>query len=105
VNQVSGLYIDLGDALEHDSEAYHSIGALIEKQRDRANSTDISRRLRILWITARLDKLLAHSTDRQLGDLMGCVLERFGMFEPEFAICYHARRRLLLTTAEEKPSI
>jgi hypothetical protein len=42
-----------------------------------------------------LDESLSHCTNHEIGDLMLIVQERFCIFQPEFAICYHARGRLL----------
>jgi len=50
-----------------------------------------------------LDDRLAGCTDHEIGELMDVVLERFGIFEPEFAICYHAIRRLICSVAEDLP--
>ena len=85
--------------MEHRSED-RVVRALIEKQRRLVNSDNPAERLRILWIAAMLDRRLAHCTDRQLGELMILVQERFGIFEPEMAVCHHARRRLLRSIRE-----
>jgi hypothetical protein len=42
-----------------------------------------------------LDEWIAGCTDHEIGELMNLVQERFGIFEPEMAVCHHARRRLL----------
>jgi hypothetical protein len=81
--------------LEERSEANRIIRVLIEKQRDLSSSTDVVKRFRTLWIIAMLEERLAGCTDREIGELMDVVLERFGIFEPEMAISEHARRRLL----------
>jgi hypothetical protein len=80
--------------LERWSEDW-AIRALIEKQRSLVRSDNPEERSRTLWIAAMLDEVLAHCTDRQLGGLMILVQERFGIFEPEFALCHHVRGRLL----------
>jgi len=77
------------------------VRALIEKQRRLVNSDNPIERLRILWIAALLDQRLAGCTDNEIGELMDVVLERFGIFEPEFPICYHAKKRLLLRGGRE----
>ena len=38
---------------------------------------------------------LARCADHEIGELLTLVQERFHIFEPEFAICHHAIRRLL----------
>ena len=78
------------------SHLYRVICALIDKQRSLANSTDFSVRFRTLWTAALLDKRLKQCTDSEIGSLLGIVQDRFQIFEPEFAILYHAQRRLLL---------
>ena len=40
-----------------------------------------------------VDKRLKQCTDREVGDLMRFVQERFGLFEAEFAICHHAQTK------------
>jgi hypothetical protein len=79
----------------HWSEADGVVRALIERQRRLANSDYLSERLRILWVATMLDERLAGCADHELGELMNVVQERFGIFEPEMAVCHHARRRLL----------
>lgn len=81
--------------LEHRSEAELAVRTLIREQRRLANSIKISERLRILWVAARLDQQLARCSDREIGELMVVVQERFGIFEVEMALCHHARKRLL----------
>ena len=80
--------------MEERSEANRIIRVLIEKQRDLSSSTDIVKRFRGGSLPM-LDERLAGCTDREIGELMDVVLERFGIFEPEMAISEHARRRLL----------
>jgi hypothetical protein len=57
--------------------------------------------LRILWIAALLDEQLACCSEGEIGELMAIVRGRFHIFEPEFGICEHAQRRLLLRTIKE----
>jgi len=59
-------------------------------------SSDPVERFHTLWIAALLDEYLTQCTDRQIGELLIFVQERFRIFEPEFAICHHAKKRLLL---------
>jgi hypothetical protein len=84
--------------LKHESAADRVIRALIERQRRLVNSDYLSERLRIFWLAALLDERLADCTDRQIAELMDYVLERFGIFEPEMAVCRHARHRLFRST-------
>jgi hypothetical protein len=76
------------------------IRALIDRQRRLERSTNLSTRFRTLWIAALLDKTLKQCTDHEIGQLMLIVQDRFGLFEPEFALCYHAGRRLLRSTGK-----
>jgi hypothetical protein len=87
--------------LEHWSEA-DSVRALIEKQRRLVNSDNPAERLRILWIAALLDQRLSGCTDHEIAELMNLVQEQFGIFDPEMAVCEHARRRLLLRSIRER---
>jgi hypothetical protein len=87
--------------VEQESELHRAIHAFIERQRRFANSTNFAMRFRTLWIAATLDEHLAQCTDLEIGDLTLIVQERFGIFEPEFALCHHARKRLLLRIPKE----
>lgn len=82
--------------MEHESAELRVVHTLIDKQRKLLGSTDLAERLHILWIAALLDKRLSQCTDRQIGELLVLVEDRFAIFEPEFGICHHAKRRLLL---------
>jgi hypothetical protein len=88
--------------LEHESELQRVIRALIQEQRMLVTSTNVWERFGVLWIAALLDKRLKQCTDHEVGELMVIVQGRFGLFEPEFAVCYHARQRLLLGSAKER---
>jgi len=48
-----------------------------------------------------LDRQLARCSDREIGSLLSFVQDRFHIFEPEFAICRHAQRSLLLRNIKE----
>jgi hypothetical protein len=74
---------------------------LIEKQRRLVRSDKPAERSRTLWIAAMLDERLAGCTDHEIGQLMILVQERFGIFEPEIAVCDHAKKRLLLRGGRE----
>ena len=78
------------------SELHRVISDLIHEQRRLANSPHLAERFRIFWTAADLDKRLRQCTDREIAQLMVVVQDRFHIFEPEFALCYHAQRRLLL---------
>ena len=95
------VYFTWAHLLERSSYADKVVSALIEKQRRLVNSTDLDERLQTLWIAARLDKALAKCTDHEIGALLSLVEERFAIFEPEFGLCEHARRRLLLRGIRE----
>jgi hypothetical protein len=72
--------------LEHGSELYEVIRALIQGQRHLLTSTNISMPFRTLWTAALLDEFLSHCTNHEIGDLIGIVQGRFAIFEPEFAL-------------------
>jgi hypothetical protein len=91
----------VGRFLKSNSDLDKVVRALIQEQRKLASSTNFAVRFRILWTAALLDKRLTQCTDPQIGELLVLVQERFGIFEAEFGICHHARRRLLLRIAKE----
>ncbi len=78
------------------------IRALIEKQQKLLSSTNPWQGFGTLWTAALLDEYLAKCTDGEIGDLMLIVQDRFHLFEPEFAICHHAGRKLMLPNAKEQ---
>jgi len=88
--------LEVGAILGAQVKADWAVRALIEKQRKLVSSTNFSMRFRTLWIAAMLDKHLTQCTNREIGELMSFVQDRFRIFEPEFGICHHATRRLLL---------
>lgn len=69
--------------------------ALIERQRRLADSHDPLERATTLWVATELDKRLSDCTDAQIAELLARAEERLPIFEPEFAVIEHARRRLL----------
>jgi hypothetical protein len=87
--------------LEHETELHRVISALIHQQRMLLASPDLLKRFGVLWIAATLDNRLKECTDREIGELLSLTLDRFHIFEPEFALCHHARQRLLLRTKKE----
>jgi hypothetical protein len=88
--------------VEQGSELQRVVRALIERQHRLANSTNLAMRFRTLWVEALLDESLPDCTDHDIGGFLALVQERFAIFEPEFAICDHARRRLLRGSAKEQ---
>ena len=86
---MSGGYVDR-------SELRRAIRALIHEQRTFLTSTNPVQRFGVLWTAADLDKRLRQCTDREIGTLLTIVGDQFHIFEPEFALCYHAKRRLML---------
>lgn len=82
--------------MEHGTELHQVIRALIAKQQRLAASPHLGERFRTLWIAAALNQHLTRCTDHEVGNLLFLVQQRFHIFEPEFSICEHARRRLLL---------
>ena len=68
---------------------------LIERQRQLGDSHDPVQRARTLWVATELDKRLSRCTDAQIAELILRTEERLPIFEPEFAVVEHARRRLL----------
>ncbi len=69
--------------------------AFIERQRKLADSHNPLERAKTLWIATELDRHLSHCTDAQIAELLARAEERLPIFEPEFAVVEHARRRLL----------
>jgi hypothetical protein len=82
--------------LEHRSDADNAARHLIDKYRRLVSSPDFAVRFRTLWTIPPLSESLFYCTDHEIADLMLIVQERFYIFQPEFGICYHARKRLLL---------
>jgi hypothetical protein len=76
------------------------VRALIGELRSLTTSPDPLERFRTLWITVLLHERLGDCTDREIGDLLVIVKKRFGIFEPEYAICHHAMSRLLRSIEE-----
>ena len=86
----------LGVGYVDKSELHRIIGDLIHEQRRLATSPHLTERFGVLWTVALLDEHLTQCTDHEIGELLTLIQERFHIFEPEFAICHHAKRRLLL---------
>jgi len=81
--------------LEHRSDADNA-RHLIDRYRKLVSSPDFAVRFLTLWTIPPLNESLSHCTSHEIGELMLIVQERFCVFEPEFAICEHAKRRLPL---------
>jgi hypothetical protein len=84
--------------LEHLPPEELSVEELFEYQRKLAGSHDLVERLRTLWIGALLGERLARCSDHQIVDLLSMVQDGVGLFSPDFAVCEHAKRRLLRST-------
>ena len=67
----------------------------IERQRKLADSHDPLERAKTLWVATELDKRLSRCTDAQIAELLARAEERLPIWEPEFAVVEHARRRLV----------
>jgi hypothetical protein len=87
-----GLYLE---CMEDSAQIVRIALALIERQRRLADSHDPLQRAGTLWIAAELNKRLSRCTDAQIAELLARAEERLPIFEPEFAVVEHARRRLL----------
>jgi hypothetical protein len=81
--------------LEHLLPEELSDRELFECQRKLAGSHDLLERLKTLWIGAQLGRRLECCSDAQIADLLSKVQDGLGIFSPEFAVCEHAKRRLL----------
>jgi hypothetical protein len=81
--------------LEHSTPDDHSVRELFDQQKRLATSHDPAERLRTLWIGALLGELLEQCSSGQIGTLLCAVQDGLGIFSPDFAVCEHAKRRLL----------
>jgi Phage integrase family len=54
-----------------------------------------------LWVATELDKPLSRCTDAQIAELLLRAEERLPIFEADFAVVEHARRRLLRSGQQE----
>ena len=86
---VSGVHL-------RKSELRRVICVLIERQRTLLASPNPLKRFGVLWIAVTLDKCLRQCANHEIGQLLSVVQDRFHILEPEFALCHHAKRRLLL---------
>ena len=72
-----------------------SLLELLQQMRKAARSRDLVERLRTLWIGGLLGERLERCSDHEVGDLLSSVQDGLGIFSPDFAICEHAKQRLL----------
>ena len=84
--------------MEHLPPEELSVRELFEYQRKLAGSHDLLERLKVLWVAAMLGERLARCSDHEIGDLLTLVQDGIGIFSPNFAVCEHAKRRLLRST-------
>jgi hypothetical protein len=87
-----GLY---PEDMEQQARTVRVIVGLIEKQRRLADSPDPFQRAQTLWLATELDKRLSRCSDWEIAELLGKAEERLPIWEPEFAVVEHARRRLM----------
>jgi|HubBroStandDraft_4_1064222.scaffolds.fasta_scaffold593125_1 hypothetical protein len=81
--------------MEQPARTVRVIIGLIGKQRRLADSHDPLERAQTLWVAAELDKRLSRCSDWEIAELLCTAEERLPIWEPEFAVVEHARRRLL----------
>jgi hypothetical protein len=81
--------------VDRDDDTWLAIQALVQWQRKLASSANPPKRFRTLWLAALLDRRLLECPNDQIGRAICLVQQRFSIFEPEFAICEHAKLRLL----------
>jgi hypothetical protein len=86
--------------MDHLPPEEPSVRELFERMRKLAGSHDLLERLKVLWVAAELGARLERCTDAEIADLLSMVQERLGLFGPDFAVCEHAKRRLLESSAE-----
>jgi hypothetical protein len=85
--------------LEHLPLDEVSLPKLFDQQRRLAGSHDLLERIRTLWIGALLGERLERCSDHEIGDLLSLVQDGLGLFSPDFAVCEHAKRRMLKSSA------
>ena len=83
------------DDSKHDSDEDRIIRALIKKQRKLADSLDPLERAGTLRVAVELDQRLSRCTDQEIANIMTVAQKWLPLFEREFVVCEHARRRLL----------
>ena len=73
----------------------HPVRELFERMRKLAGSRDLVERLETLWVGVQLGEYLETCADHEIAELMSAMQESLGLFSAEFAVCEHAKRRLL----------
>jgi hypothetical protein len=91
-------------SVRRTSSATAAFLILIDEQRTIATSTNVAVSFRTLWSAALLDYHLEQCADAEISQLLIVVQEHRHIFEPEFAIWEHAKCRLLLRSAKERPT-
>lgn len=81
--------------MDHLSPDIHSVRELFKYQRKLAESHGLLERLKTLWTGAQLRERLEWCSNAEIADLLSIVQEGLGLFSPDFAVCEHAKRRLL----------
>jgi len=76
-------------------EGLRTVLELMEWQRRLAGSRDPLQRAKTLWVATELNECLSRCTDAQMAELLIRAEESLPIFEAEFAVIEHARRRLL----------
>ena len=79
-----------------------SVWELFRYQRRVAESHDLNERLKTLWIGALLGERLTGCSDHEVGNLLSVVQDGLGLFGPDFAVCEHAKRRLLRSSSKAR---
>src|SRR5208282_160309 len=88
--------------LKHLPPEELSVGELFRYLRRLAGSHDLLERLSTLWIGAQLGERLTRCSDHQIEDLLSVVQDGLGIFSAEFAVCEHAKRRLLRSSSKAR---
>jgi hypothetical protein len=83
-------------------EEEFTLRELFRYQRRLAASQDLLKRLSTLWIGLLLRERLARCSDREVGDLLSMVQDGLGIFSPDFAVCEHAKQRLLRSSSKAR---
>ena len=76
--------------------------SLFRYQRKLAESHAMNERLATLFVGARLGERLAGCSDHEIADLLSLVQDDLGIFSPDFAVCEHAKRRLLRSSSKAR---
>jgi hypothetical protein len=76
-----------------------SVHELFEHMRELARSPILLERLKTLWAGTQLEELLDSCSDHEVATLLAFVQGSLGIFGPEFAVCEHAKKRLMRSSA------